>query len=88
MKERYFSDADFDVLDSIEEIAKNRGINVSQLALAYVLNKGFVPVIGATKPEYLEDDMAALDIKLSKEEMELIEKRYIPHRIVKGTAGY
>ena len=88
MKERYFSDADFDVLDSIEEIAKNRSINVSQLALAYVLNKGFIPVIGATKPEYLEDDMAALDIKLSKEEMELIEKRYIPHRIVKGTAGY
>ena len=88
MKERYFSDADFDVLDSIEEIAKNRSINVSQLALAYVLNKGFIPVIGATKPEYLEDDIAALDIKLSKEEMELIEKRYIPHRIVKGTAGY
>jgi aryl-alcohol dehydrogenase-like predicted oxidoreductase len=88
MKKRYFDDSDFDVLESIEEIAKNRGINVSQLALAYVLNKGFIPVIGATKLEYLEDDISALDIHLSKEEMESIERNYIPHKIVKGTAGY
>ncbi len=88
MKNRYFSDADFDVLESIEEIAKYKGISVSQLALAYVLNKGFIPVIGSTKLEYLEDDVAALEIKLNRDEIDSIEQKYIPHKIVKGTAGY
>ena len=88
MKERYFSDSDFDILESVEDIAKKKGVKVPQLALAYVLNKGFIPVIGATKPEYLEDDIAALDVKLDREEMEAIDRNYKPHKIVKGTAGY
>jgi aryl-alcohol dehydrogenase-like predicted oxidoreductase len=88
MKKRYFSDSDFDVLETMEELAKNKGIKVAQLALAYVINKGFIPVIGATKIEYLEDDIEALGIKLNKDEIQEIESKYVPHRIIKGTAGY
>jgi aryl-alcohol dehydrogenase-like predicted oxidoreductase len=88
MKERYFSNSDFDILENMEEIAKNKGANLSQLALAYVLHKGFIPVIGSTKMEYLEDDMGALDIKLTDKDINAIEEKYVPHRIIKGTAGY
>ena len=88
MKSRYFSNEDYDVLESMEEVARSKGISVSQLALAYILNKGFIPVIGATKPEYLDDDIEALKIKLGKDDIAAIEEKYKPHRIIKGTAGY
>ncbi len=88
MKSRYFSDADFDVLESMEELAREKGIKISQLALAYILHKGFIPVIGATKLEYLDDDIEALKIRLSNSDIMRIEEKYIPHKIVKGTAGY
>jgi aryl-alcohol dehydrogenase-like predicted oxidoreductase len=40
------------------------------------------PIIGATKLHHLEDAVAALDVKLSKEEIEALEAPYIPHPIV------
>uniref|UniRef100_UPI00307E767D aldo/keto reductase n=1 Tax=Ferroplasma sp. TaxID=2591003 RepID=UPI00307E767D len=88
MKQRYFADSDFNVLEKMEEIAKNKGVKIAQLALAYVINKGFIPVIGATKMEYLDDDIRALDISLKEEEIEEIESSYLPHKIIKGSAGY
>ena len=88
MKSRYFGSADFDVLESMEELALEKGISVSQLALAYILHKGFIPVIGATKPEYLDDDIEAMQTRLSNSDILKIEEKYIPHKIVKGTAGY
>ena len=47
-----------------------------------------MPVIGATKLEYLDDDIEALKIRLSNSDIMRIEEKYIPHKIVKGTAGY
>ncbi len=88
MNKRYFHDCDFDVLESMETLAQEKGVKVSQLALAYVLSKGFIPVIGATKPEYIDDDLEALEIKLSDDDKNMIEKMYRPHPIIKGTAGY
>ena len=88
MKSRYFSGPDFDVLESMKELALEKGVSVSQLALAYILYKGFIPVVGATKPEYLDDDIEALKIRLSNSDIIKIEEKYIPHKIVKGTAGY
>ena len=88
MKSRYFSGPDFDVLESIKELALEKGVSVSQLALAYILHKGFIPVVGATKPEYLDDDIEALKIRLSDSDIIKIEEKYVPHKIVKGTAGY
>ena len=80
----YFRDEDFDVVDCVAEIAKERGVSQSQIALAWVLNKPFVhsPIIGATKMEHLDESIAALDIKLTEDEMKHLEEPYKPHPIL------
>lgn len=88
MKKRYFRDEDFDVLDVIKEIASEKDVKPAQIALAYVISKGFIPVFGATKLEHVSDAVEALDIKLSPDDIRRIEDKYKPHPVIKGTAGY
>jgi 1-deoxyxylulose-5-phosphate synthase len=80
----YFRDEDFTVADCAAEIAKERGVSQSQIALAWVLNKPFVhcPIIGATKMDHLDQALAALDIKLSDDEVKKLEEPYRPHPIL------
>ena len=81
--ERFFKPEDFDVLDRVEEIAKEKGVSVSQIALAWLLHKGVsAPIIGATKVEHLEDAVSSLDVKLSSDDMKRLEELYKPHRII------
>ena len=80
----YFRDEDFTVAESAAEVAKDRGVTASQIALAWVLNKPYVvaPIIGATKMDHLEQAIAALDIQLSQEEIKKLEEPYRPHPIL------
>ena len=80
----YFRDEDFVVADRVAEVAKERGVTGSQIALTWILNKPYVhsPIIGATKMEHLDQAIAALDIKLSDEEMKTLEEPYKPHPIL------
>lgn len=81
--ERFFKPEDFDVLERVEEIAKEKEVSVSQIALAWLLHKGIsAPIIGATKVEHLEDAVASLDVKLSSDDVNRLEEPYKPHRII------
>jgi 1-deoxyxylulose-5-phosphate synthase len=75
---------DKQVIDRVGEIAKARGIPRAQIALAWLLHKPAVtaPIVGATKSHHLEEAVAAVDVKLSNAEIEMLEARYVPHRIV------
>jgi 1-deoxyxylulose-5-phosphate synthase len=83
-QELYYRDADFIVADRVQEIAKKRGVSGPQLALAWVLNKPFItaPIIGASKLEHMEQSIAALDIKLTEEEIGGLEEPYQLHPIL------
>jgi len=73
----YFSANDFEVLDRVRSVAANHG------ALAWLLQKDAVasPIIGASKVDYVDDAVAALDIELTRQEVEQIEELYEPHAI-------
>lgn len=64
-------DRAFDCIDVMREIADARGVSIARIALAYVLNKQFVMsvIIGAKNTEQLDDNLAAVDIILTPEEM-------------------
>lgn len=83
-KTLYFRDEDFTVAECAADVAKERGVTASQIALAWVLNKPYVhsPIIGTTKMEQLDQAIAALDIKLSDDEIKKLEEHYIPHPIL------
>jgi 1-deoxyxylulose-5-phosphate synthase len=50
------------------------------VALAWLLSKPVVtaPIVGATKPHHLADAVAALDVKLSDDEIHMLEEPYTP----------
>ena len=80
----YFRDEDFTVADCAAEVAKERGVTASQIALAWVLNKSYVhsPIIGATKMDHLDQAIAAIDIKLSDDELKRLEEPYKSHPVL------
>jgi aryl-alcohol dehydrogenase-like predicted oxidoreductase len=77
-------DADRKVVEQVAAIAAARGVPKAQAALAWVIQKPFVsaPIIGAAKPQHLEDAVAALTLKLSADEIAQLEAPYVPHAIV------
>ena len=79
----YGSPNDFDVIDRLVEVAKGHGVSPSRMALAWLLAKPGVtaPIIGASKPEHLEDALASLDLKLSAEDVGRLEELYQPHPV-------
>jgi len=80
----YFREEDFTVAELAWEVAKERGVSGSQIALAWMLNKPHIsaPIIGTTKMDHLEQAIAALDIDLSDEEMKRLEEAYQPHPVL------
>jgi aryl-alcohol dehydrogenase-like predicted oxidoreductase len=59
----------------VEEIARNKGITAAQLAIAWVLAQGddLVPIPGTKRRSYLEQNVGAIDVELSDEELERID---------------
>ncbi len=80
----YFEETDFKVLDAVLEVSKEREIKPAQVAFAWLLSVPAItaPIIGATKIEYIDDALAALDVALSGEEIERLEAPYTPHPIL------
>jgi aryl-alcohol dehydrogenase-like predicted oxidoreductase len=83
----YDQPSDWDVVEAVKQVAKQRGTTPAQVALAWLLGRPAVaaPIIGATKLDHLDDAVAALDIELSDEEVAALEAPYRPHP-VKGLA--
>jgi aryl-alcohol dehydrogenase-like predicted oxidoreductase len=69
-------DQNLKVVARLKEIAQEKGITPSQLALAWVLAQGddIVPIPGTKRRKYLEENVAAADVKLSKSDLERIEE--------------
>ncbi|MBA2711439.1 MAG: aldo/keto reductase [Tatlockia sp.] len=76
-------EADEQIIIQVNNIADQRKLAPSQIALAWLLAQPSVttPIIGATKPQHLIDAVNALSIKLTVEDIETLEAPYIPHEI-------
>lgn len=83
-KEMYGSEDDFIVADTVAAIARQRGVSPGQIACAWILQAPGVtaPIIGATNAGHLKDLIASVDLKLTPEEVEALEKPYRPHPIL------
>jgi len=60
-----------DLVAKVEEMAREKGCQPSQLALAWVLTQGddIVPIPGTKRRKYLEQNVGALDVKLTPEDL-------------------
>ncbi len=82
-QELYFAGVDFKIADRVVELADRRGVEPTQIALAWLLSRPGMtsPVIGATKPHHLPEAVAALDVQLAPDECAFLEELYQPRPI-------
>ena len=82
--ELYFREEDFVIAERAAGVAKSHNASASQVALAWVLNKPHItaPIIGSSKIEHMDQAIAALEIKLSEEEVKQLEAAYQPHPVL------
>jgi len=80
----YYQPSDYDVVDRVTEIAGQRGVSNAQVALAWILHQPGVtaPIIGASKIAHLDDLAAAVQLKLSEEEIKRLNQPYQPHPVL------
>ena len=78
------AEADRTVVEQVAAIAAARGVPKAQVALAWVRQKPFVtaPIVGASKPQHLEDAVSALNLRLDAAEISRLEAPYVPHSVV------
>lgn len=71
------------IAQRVNELAKKKGVAMSQISLAWLLSKGAgSPIIGANKTKYIDEAVGAMSVKLSTNEIAYLEEAYIPHNIV------
>lgn len=79
----YDSPNDWDVVEAVKKVAGERGVQPAEIALAWLLSKPGVtaPIVGATKLDHLEAAIRAVNVKLSEEEVKVLEAPYVPHGV-------
>ena len=70
------------MIERVAEIADARGVTMTEVSLAWLLTKVTSPVVGATKPHHIDGAVAAVDLKLTGDEIAHLEEPYVPHAIV------
>ena len=80
----YFAPTDFEIVERVKTVAERRGAAPAQVALAWLVRQPGVtaPIVGTSRPEQLDQLVAALDITLDDEECRFLEERYVPHEVL------
>ena len=73
------------LVDHLQEVAESKGCTPAQLALAWLLTRhdNVIPIPGTSNTKRLEENIAATDVELSKEELDQIAQ-IAPHSAVAG----
>jgi aryl-alcohol dehydrogenase-like predicted oxidoreductase len=76
VKRRYYNDRGWSIHQSVDKIARANGKSVSQVALAWLLNRQVItsPIIGPKSLEQLQDNLGAVDIELTTDEIKELDR--------------
>ncbi|MFB6127067.1 MAG: aldo/keto reductase [Halolamina sp.] len=76
----YLDNGGREINDRVRELAAERGLEMAQIALAWLLHKEWVdaPIVGTTSVEHLEDAVEAVEVDLSDSEIAYLEEPYEP----------
>ena len=83
-KTLYDESTDRVIVERVAEVAAERGVSRAQVALAWVAANPVIsaPIVGLGKQSHLDDALAALDLRLTPEEVQRLEEPYVPHAVV------
>lgn len=76
IQNKYSTTKRWKILESIGMIAKEHDYTIPQIALAWILERQFItaPIIGANSVEQLEENLGALDVKLTADNLEHLDR--------------
>lgn len=63
-----------ELVNEIKKVATEKNITSAQLAIAWVIAKGHTPIPGTKRVKYVEENIAAARISLTKEDLDRLEK--------------
>lgn len=77
-------ETDEEIVKRVNQLAENYQLSPATISLAWLLNKPEVvsPIVGATKTKYLDDAVAAIDLKLTSQDIAYLEEPYVPHQVM------
>lgn len=76
------ADQDQEIIQRVHEIAKKYQVTMTEVSLAWLLTKATAPVVGATKVHHIDGAVAAVNLKLTAEDIHYLEELYSPHPLV------
>ena len=76
------AEKDRKIIDRVEEVANKHGVSMSEVAIAWLLEKVTAPVVGATKIKHIDTAVNAVNLKLTADEINYLEELYEPHKLV------
>ncbi|KAK7538078.1 aldo-keto reductase [Phyllosticta citribraziliensis] len=74
--------ADPEIVTRVQELAERKGWKMSQVALAWVIQKGTIPIVGFSSLERIEEAVAVTGKELTDDEMRWLEEPYVPKAIL------
>jgi aryl-alcohol dehydrogenase (NADP+) len=80
----YYTEADYDIADRVSQVAREKNVLPVQVALAWVLQQPGVhaPIVGASRLAQLEQLIDGLSVKLTADETQFLEEKYVPHPVL------
>ncbi|ORY75397.1 Aldo/keto reductase [Protomyces lactucae-debilis] len=75
-------ESDAKIVGVVQKIAKEKGITMAQVAIAWSLMKVTAPIVGISNMDRLDEAIAALDVSLTPEEVAQLEAEYVPRPIL------
>ena len=83
--ERNYGDAlDMEICARVRQIANERQLSMAEVALAWVCSREFIcsPIMGADSAEHVENNIKALDVELTPDEITTLDQMYRPRDII------
>ena len=69
------------IIERVVELADRYGVEMTQIALAWLLTKVESPIVGATKLHHIEGAVGSLDVHLTADDIRYLEEPYVPHNL-------
>lgn len=74
---------DMQIVSRVAEVAERHGVPMARIALAWHWARGVEsPIVGCSKPERVDDAVAALEVELTADEVAYLEEAYTAHELV------
>lgn len=70
------------IIHRVADLAEKHGVSMTEISLAWLLNKVTAPVVGMTKLHHIEGAAKAVDFILNDDELAFLEEPYVPHKLV------